>query len=115
MTIFKTYTTRTQTCFSCGFVIIRFHLRNFSISLNGRIIQRLENIILRKITGAPWYISNHQLHQDLDLETVHQIAARATIKYVERLHAHTNTEAIMLLEDSSANQRFKRKTLVNIN
>ena len=61
----------------------------------------MENIILRKITGVPWYVSNHQLHQDLNLETVHQIAARATTKYVKRLHAHTNTEAIMLLEDPS--------------
>ena len=40
-----------------------------------------------------------QLHQDLDIETVHQIAGRVTIKYAERLHAHTNTKAIMLLQD----------------
>ena len=83
-------------------------------SSNIQIIQRMENIILRKITGAPWYITNHQLHQDLALETVHQIAARATSRYVDRLHAHTNTEAIMLLEDPPT-QRLKRKTLANIN
>ena len=72
---------------------------------NIQIIQRLEDNTLRKITGAPWYISTHQLHQDLALETVHQIAARATIRYVERLLAHTN----MLLEDP-ATWRLKRKT-----
>ena len=56
---------------------------------------------------------NHQLHQVLDLETVHQIAARTTNRYVERLHAHTNTEAIMLLE-GLAIQQLRRKTLANI-
>ena len=81
-----------------------------AVNSNIQIIQRMENIILRKITGAPWYISNHQLHQDLNLETVHQISARATIKYVKRLHAHINTEAIMLLEDP-ATQRLKRRNL----
>lgn len=81
---------------------------------NIQIIQRLENIILRKITGAPWYITNYQLHQDLDLETVQQIASRATNKYVDRLHAHTNTEAIVLLERPPT-QRLKRKAIANIN
>ena len=54
---------------------------------------------LRKITGALLYFSNQQLHQDLGLETVQEIAAKTTGKYMDRLHDHMNTEAIMLLED----------------
>ena len=36
---------------------------------NIEIIQRFQNNVLRKITGAPWYVSNHQLHNDLQVET----------------------------------------------
>ena len=49
--------------------------------------------------GSLGHIQPHLLHQDPDLKTVHQIAARAANRYVEWLHAHRNTEAIMLLED----------------
>ena len=52
--------------------LYNFPGRGAAANSNIQIIQRLESIILRKITVAPRYISSHQLHQDLDLETVHQ-------------------------------------------
>lgn len=80
---------------------------------NIEIIQRFQNKVLRKITGAPWYFTNRQLHEELAVETVQQIASRATSSYIERLHDHTNTEAIVLL-DSPSTQRLRRKPIANI-
>jgi len=42
------------------------------------ILQRFQNLILRKITGAPWYISNEQLHTDLQVGTVKEVINRLT-------------------------------------
>ncbi len=62
------------------------------------ILQRVQNNILRKITGAPWFIRNDSLHSDLQLEIVKQLIARLANSYKKRLHQHPNTLAIQLLE-----------------
>ena len=70
-------------------------LQRLAGSNNIQITQRLKNTILREITGAPWYLAiTSYTNQDLALETVHQIASRAASKYVNRIHAHVNTEAL---------------------
>ena len=81
---------------------------------NIEIIQRFQNLVLRKIMGAPWYVTNKQLHNDLKLETVKQTLERTTNKYVNRLHNRRSIESLMLL-DSPANQRLRRKAVANIN
>ena len=66
------------------------------------------------MTGAPWYVSNQQLHNELQVETVKEIIRRSTNRYVDRLHERLNIESIELL-DSPANQRLCRKAIANIN
>ncbi len=61
-------------------------------------IQRQQNIVLRSITDAPKYVSNLQLHDDLNLETVQELITRTADRYIIRLHYHDNNEALMLLE-----------------
>ena len=60
------------------------------------------------MVGAPWYLSNDKLHEDLQLGTVQQIASKITTRYVERLHKHHNTEALALLHPPLT-RRLKRK------
>lgn len=79
---------------------------------NIQILQRFPNTILPRITGAPWYLTNQQIHHDMALETVMEIATRETTKYIKRLHNHPNTEALTLLEDPPI-QRLKTKALAN--
>lgn len=65
---------------------------------NIKILQRLQNTILRKMTGTPWYVRNETLHNDLAIETAKQYMKRIATSYEDRLHRHTNTLAIQLLE-----------------
>jgi len=41
---------------------------------NLRILQRFQNLVLRRITGAPWYVTNEQLHNDLEIATVKEVS-----------------------------------------
>jgi len=63
------------------------------------IVQRLQNLILRKITGAPWFIKNHSLHQDLDTPTIKEVVGKLAYSYERRLYRHSNILAILLLEE----------------
>lgn len=61
---------------------------------NLQILQRVQNNILRKISGAPWFVRNDSLHTDLKIETMKQLIGRLAKSYEERLHRHPNTLAI---------------------
>lgn len=75
---------------------------------NYNVIQTFQNKVLRKITGAPWFVRNDTLHADLKIETVAETAKRLTAKYERRLHNHVNIEAILLLEEPSV-RRLQRR------
>ena len=95
------------------YVVLR-PIWTYSMKQQCQIIQRLKSNILRKITGAPWYISNHQLDHKLTLETVHQIAARVTSRCVDRLHTYTamgKCPGITFLENP-VTRPLKKKTSV---
>ncbi len=76
------------------------------------IIQRFQNKVLRKMVGAPWFLSNEQLHRDLNIDYVKTIASRYTLAYERRLHHHPNVEAIQLLETPI--RRLKRKHPIDV-
>jgi hypothetical protein len=67
---------------------------------NIAVIERFQNRVLRKLVGAPWYIQNADLHQDLCLEMVTAEVRRFTRKHEQRLLHHDNVEAIQLLDNS---------------
>ncbi len=51
-----------------------------SASTNIAILQRAQNNILRKITGAPWYFYVDQLHRELDITPVAETISKLTTK-----------------------------------
>lgn len=64
---------------------------------NIKIIQTVQNKILRCIVNAPWYIRNDNLHRDLKIElVVDQIKHHAT-KHLQRLHQHENLDIRCML------------------
>lgn len=53
-------------------------------------IQAFQNITLRKLFNAPPYISNHTLHLDCNLNTIHDEAKRFYKKFHNCLSSHSN-------------------------
>lgn len=64
---------------------------------NYLIIQRFQNKVHGEMTGAPWYVSNEQLHRDLNGDNVKTMASEYAKAHEKKLHRHPNTEAIQLL------------------
>lgn len=72
-------------------------IRGCATKSNLLVLQRFQNKVMRKMTGARWYIRNEDLHHDLNLETVVEVAKRTAHSYEKRLHNHPNPEAIEVL------------------
>ncbi|KAL4127101.1 hypothetical protein QTP88_011299 [Uroleucon formosanum] len=53
-------------------------------------IQCFQNIAIRKLINAPPYISNHTLHTDLKLKTIHEEAKHFYKRFHNRLSSHSN-------------------------
>jgi hypothetical protein len=78
-----------------------FIISNFGI--------RLQNKVFRNIVSAPWYITNNDLHRNLEVEGVSSEIQRFAQKHEERLHHHENVEAIQLLGNMGIVRRLQRK------
>lgn len=76
---------------------------------NLRPIQTFQNMVLRKIVGAPWYVRNSDIHRDLGVDDVRTHIKKIAERYEARLHSHPNIEAIRLLDNSNVLRRLKRR------
>jgi hypothetical protein len=57
---------------------------------NLAIIQRYQSKILRNITNAPWYVSNHTLHSDLRIPHVRTVFQDRIATHLLTLASHSN-------------------------
>ncbi len=76
---------------------------------NRLIIERFQNKFMRIITKARFYITNDQLRNDLELDSVSVTLRKKSTRYVQRLHNHTNTEVIQLLDNQNDTRRLRRR------
>ncbi|KAJ0183777.1 hypothetical protein K1T71_000200 [Dendrolimus kikuchii] len=67
---------------------------NFNISM----IQRLQNVILRTISGVPWYIRNSEIHEHLGVKTTKEEIRELAKSYQCRLALHVNKLAAKLMQ-----------------
>ena len=74
---------------------------------NIEILQRYQNNVLRAIINAPRYISNKVIHADLKVPTVREEMTKFSVKYRDKITAHTNELASALLEEEEP-RRLKR-------
>ncbi len=81
---------------------------------NIEIMQRFQSKTLRSILQAPWYISNHILHQDTRTPYVKDEITRLSGKYQEKLDKHPNHLAMNLLDNSVATYRLKRNHILDL-
>ena len=75
---------------------------------NIKILQRYQSKTIRSIINAPWYITNVNIHKDLEMPTVKEEIKKFSERYLQRLSNHSNILAINLLDDSEELQRLKR-------
>jgi hypothetical protein len=66
-------------------------------------------ILLSFLLPCTWYISNNDLHRDLEVEVVSSEIQRFAQKHEERLHHHENVEALQLLDSMGIVRRLQRE------
>lgn len=81
---------------------------------NVEIIQRYQSKTLRMIMKAPWYITNKNIHSDVNMKTVAEEIKSRSSKYLARLHNHVNVLAITLLDESQEIKRLKRRKILDL-
>ena len=74
---------------------------------NANIIQIFQSETLRLIAGAPWYVSNQTLHEDLSTTTVEEDRQKRVDKHFQRLQEHDNQLATNLVDVRNP-KRLKR-------
>lgn len=78
---------------------------------NIQIIQRLQSKILRTIVNAPWYITNDDLHRDLNIEPITNVIQKYCTKHTQKLLTHSNIEIQKIPHmELTQKRRLKRTT-----
>lgn len=72
------------------------------------ILQRFQSKVLRSIVNAPWYITNAQLHRELNIKTVKEEISIKAAQYKIRISLHPNELASQLMARPTIFQRLKR-------
>jgi hypothetical protein len=60
------------------------------------------------ITGAPWYVSNQTLHEDLKIPLIQDIIKSNIYKYKDQTIAHENLLTKDLFTQTLEERRLKR-------
>ena len=80
-------------------------------SSNLAIIQRYQAKILRQITNAPWYVTNHTLHKDLRIPQVQTVLQELTDTNHTALQSHPNPLMAQILAPPNSRRLLRRWTL----
>jgi hypothetical protein len=70
--------------------------------------------VLVSILNAPWYVSNHRIYEDLQVNTVLREIKKWNTEYIRKLENHTNALAVNLLDNSETTHRLKRYTVLTL-
>lgn len=74
-----------------------------------KLLQQLQSKTLRKIAGAPYYITNKRLHEELNIKTVQEEVLSQLQNYKLRIQQHPNPLATNLMRNTETFKRLKRK------
>lgn len=81
---------------------------------NIEILQKYQSKTLRSLVNAPWFMTNLNIHKDLNIPTVHEEIRKYSTNYLSRLSNHPNVLAITLLDDSDETKRLKRLHILDL-
>ncbi|PNF22850.1 hypothetical protein B7P43_G16778 [Cryptotermes secundus] len=76
---------------------------------NIEILQRFQNMALRVLVNAPWYVPNFVLHKDLGIPTVREEITLSSKKYQARLRKHPNSLATHLYDEEEVRRLHRCK------
>jgi hypothetical protein len=71
---------------------------------NTKILQTFQSKTLRDITGAPWYVSNKTIHEDLNIPVITDVIKKQANRYRNRITGHEN-QLIEELSHPHVNER----------
>jgi len=71
-------------------------------------MQRAQSKILRTITNAPWYVTNHTLPTELNIPYVSEVINERINKNLSKLESHSNP-LVATLTQPTRNRRLKRR------
>jgi hypothetical protein len=57
---------------------------------NTKILQAFQSKLLRTTTGAPWYVSNRTIHNDLRIPLITEVINQHAIRHRSRMSSHEN-------------------------
>ena len=83
-------------------------LWGFASKSNIALIQRYQSKLLRTITNALWYVSNHTLHSDLQVPYVHTVFRERRATHRATLDSHPSPLMEPLVHPPN-NRRLKRR------
>ena len=75
---------------------------------NIEILQRFQSNMLRNIVNAPFYISNAQLHRELQVKTIKEEIRSKALQYKFRISQHPNDLASQLMTSPRLFKRLRR-------
>uniref|UniRef100_A0A1Y1JXT3 Reverse transcriptase domain-containing protein n=2 Tax=Photinus pyralis TaxID=7054 RepID=A0A1Y1JXT3_PHOPY len=75
---------------------------------NIQIIQRCQSKILRQIADAPWYVTNHTIHTDLQVPIVQEVIGKKANTHHIVINNHPNL-IIEQLTEPVINKRLKKR------
>jgi hypothetical protein len=75
---------------------------------NIKILQTFQSKTLRGIAGAPWYVSNKTIHEDLNIPFIKDVIKQQANRYRNRNTGHEN-QLIDELSTPHANERRLKK------
>jgi hypothetical protein len=75
---------------------------------NITIMQRAQSKILRTITNAPRYVTNHTLHTDLNIPYVSEVINERTNNHLSKLQSQPNPP-VEILTQPTPNRRLTRR------
>jgi hypothetical protein len=78
------------------------------------ILQRFQSKTLRSILNTPYYINNHRIHEDLQMNTVLSEIKKWNTRYLCKLENYTNALAVNLLDENETTHRLKRYTVLTL-
>jgi hypothetical protein len=76
------------------------------LSISFTIFRRSK--IIRTIANAPWFVSNHTLHTDLNNPYVNEVINERINKHLNKLESHPNP-LVEAIKQPMRNRRLKRR------
>lgn len=95
--------------------LYRVQLREPENPSNTRTLQALQSICLSLITFAFWYVTNKNLHKDLNIPTLHYLAEFHCINFYSKFRPHSNKLIKSLFSNSIIPKRLESQRPRDVN